>query len=89
MADFCRDCAIDILGFDTKDLAGLITKEDMYNGIRAHVICEGCGWILVDHNGVRVSVDDNIQEEYAGASSDLSGAGSLTKESMYNLPKEG
>lgn len=88
MADFCRDCAVDTWGFDTKDLAGLITKEDMDNGIRAHVICEGCGWILVDHEGIRVAVDDSIQEVEAGTSTDITGGSILSKESMYNLPKE-
>lgn len=77
MADFCQECSYEVWGFDTKDLAGLVTKEDMNRGVRAHVICEGCGWILVDHNGVRVSVDDNMQEEEAGISADITGASIL------------
>lgn len=79
MADFCQECSQEIWGFDTKDLAGLISKEDMDNGIRAHVICEGCGWILVDHEGRRVSPDDNMQEEEAGTSADVTGVSILSK----------
>ena len=53
MADFCRDCSIETWGQDFGDLAGLSTKEDTENGLFCVVLCEGCGVIEVDHEGVK------------------------------------
>lgn len=50
MADFCNQCCID-MGFDPGELAGISTPEDTAKGLFAHVICEGCGWTQVDHEG--------------------------------------
>lgn len=47
MADFCKACAIDNFGDDTGDLKGLCNP-----GFFVQVICEGCGYIYVDHEGV-------------------------------------
>lgn len=52
MAEFCKQCSIDLFGADSRDLAGLITKEEVAEGFGAVVICEGCGIIRVDHEGV-------------------------------------
>ena len=50
MADFCRECSIEMFDCDTGDFKGL-AKEGEY----VHVLCEGCaGTIVVDHNGQRV-----------------------------------
>lgn len=46
MADFCRQCSIEIFGSDFKELAGLCKEDEV-----AGVICEGCGYTYVDHNG--------------------------------------
>ena len=54
MADFCKECSINMWGVDTKDLAGLITKEEVDKGLGVQVICEGCGFIRVDHAGKRL-----------------------------------
>lgn len=54
MADFCKECSIEMWGTDTKDLPGLITPEEVAEGLGAVVICEGCGVIRVDHEGKRL-----------------------------------
>ncbi len=52
MADFCRDCRKASLGFSDKqydevgDLMGLCEE-----GETAEALCEGCGFIVVDHLG--------------------------------------
>ena len=54
MAEFCKQCHVDVMGFDPNDpcdLAGLSTPEDSANGLYANVICEGCGFVQVDHLG--------------------------------------
>lgn len=55
MADFCRQCSLTILGIPddeyTKDLSGLTTPEETERGAYAAVICEGCGFVSVDHSG--------------------------------------
>lgn len=57
MADFCKACSEDLFGKDFKELAGLTTQEEWDNGKAAITICEGCGWIQVDPEGVCVSKD--------------------------------
>lgn len=57
MADFCKQCSLEILGEDFEDLKNLSTKEDTELGLFANVLCEGCGFIQVDHNGCCVSLD--------------------------------
>ena len=54
MADFCKECSIEVFGEDFGDLKGLCDE-----GYMSLAICEGgCGdevhMIFVDHNGVRV-----------------------------------
>ena len=51
MADFCKQCSIELFGADTKDMAGLSTAEDTTNSLFCGVICEGCGGTQVDHEG--------------------------------------
>lgn len=41
MADFCKQCAEELY-FGTGDLAGLITEEEVKQGLGAVVLCEGC-----------------------------------------------
>ena len=61
MADFCADCSVEKFGKDFRDLAGLCNKGEM-----AGVICEGCGWIFVDEDGVKVSEVEVVEEEESG-----------------------
>lgn len=51
MADFCRQCSIELFTEDYEDLAGLTTEEDTIKNIFAYVVCEGCGYTYVDHKG--------------------------------------
>jgi hypothetical protein len=55
MADFCKQCSIDMFGEDFGDLAGITTEEDTANNRFVLVICEGCGPTDVDHTGKCVS----------------------------------
>lgn len=45
MADFCNQCAKD-LGFPEGDLKSAPGREGKFA-----VLCEGCGWIVVDESG--------------------------------------
>jgi hypothetical protein len=58
MADFCKEHSIEIWGKDYRDLAGITAPEDTAAGNYAHVICESCGHVLVDHEGVTVHTFD-------------------------------
>lgn len=51
MADFCKECSIELFGKDLQELAQLLPKEnyDDFNG--AGAICEGCGYITVNYEG--------------------------------------
>jgi len=51
MADFCQYCSVVLFGKDTRDVAGLLTPDDTQNGVVAAVICEGCGFVTVNHEG--------------------------------------
>lgn len=57
MAEFCKQCSIDMFGEDFKELAGLTKTEDWLKELAYQVICEGCGPIQVDPDGNCVSSD--------------------------------
>jgi hypothetical protein len=57
MADFCKQCSLEIFGKDYKDMAGLSTEEHTKKGKFAIVLCEDCGATQVDHDGVCISKD--------------------------------
>ena len=48
MSDFCKECSEKLFGEDFRDLASNLRRRGAY------VLCEGCGWIVVDHNGKRI-----------------------------------
>ena len=50
MADFCKQCSIEIFGEDYNDLAGLCEKGSIISEL-----CEGCGPCYVDYTGTCVS----------------------------------
>lgn len=52
MASFCRECSLYFFGEDYRDLADLGPPPEEGYGYSA--LCEDCGFILVDHNGVRL-----------------------------------
>lgn len=49
MADFCFQCSIEHFGKDYGDLAGFGPPPE--EGMGYPAICEGCGFIYVDHEG--------------------------------------
>jgi len=50
MSDYCKDCWEELFGDGYEnDLKGLCEP-----GEKIGVLCEGCGFIYVDHNGNRV-----------------------------------
>ena len=55
MADFCKQCSVEVFGMDTGDLKGLLTKEESDAGMVVCVICEGCGYVEVNHEGACVA----------------------------------
>ena len=57
MADFCKQCSIDMFGQDFRELAGITEEDKWQQGLAATVICEGCGVIQVDPSGNCVSPD--------------------------------
>lgn len=57
MADFCKQCSLMNFGEDFGDLAGITKPEDQADNRYALVLCEGCGAIQVDVEGVCVSYD--------------------------------
>ena len=54
MSDFCKECSIEFFGKDLRDLAGLISPEEVKEGYGAVTICEDCGPIRVDQDGKRM-----------------------------------
>ncbi len=51
MADFCKQCSLDIFQEDFKELAGITTEADVAADRYAVVICEGCGPTQVRPDG--------------------------------------
>jgi hypothetical protein len=56
MAGFCKTCSVDLFGEDFGDLADLTTKEEAARGEYRCALCETCGFITVDPEGLRVGV---------------------------------
>lgn len=57
MADFCKQCSIEMFDQDFEELAGITSHADWQEDKAAVVICEGCGPIQVDPEGNCVSKD--------------------------------
>lgn len=58
MADFCWYCIQDFgISPEENDLKGLSKFGDTMAGLYPVVICEGCGYIQVDHLGRCISKD--------------------------------
>lgn len=59
MADFCLDCIKKVfpkVPEGANDFVGITGAEDTKSGQYALVLCEGCGWIYVDHTGKKVNL---------------------------------
>lgn len=71
MPGYCGTCIFEKLGDSVmeNDFSGITTLEDTANGMYAPVNCSGCGHILVDHAGFRISwlseetVNDQMADE--------------------------
>lgn len=57
MADFCKQCSVEMFGQDFGDLANISKEQDTANKKYPVVLCEGCGPIQVDHEGNCISPD--------------------------------
>jgi len=51
MADFCKQCSIDLFGKDFEDLKGLGDGTPLPEGQGWSCLCEGCGPTVVDDDG--------------------------------------
>ena len=69
MADFCWDC-VKSLGVhpEKNDLRDLCDKGDV-----AQVLCEGCGFIYVDHLGKKVNAEDVPRQDFEKLVNDVLG----------------
>ena len=57
MADFCKQCSIELFGEDYGNFKGLTLEKDWKDNKACIVLCEGCGYIQVDPEGNCVSKD--------------------------------
>lgn len=57
MANFCKQCSLETFGQDFRELADLVTPEQYALGRVGLALCEGCGAINVNPDGVCVSPD--------------------------------
>ena len=57
MADFCRQCSIEMCFDEPGDLAGITPPDAWAAGKACIVLCEGCGAIQVDPEGYCISND--------------------------------
>lgn len=51
MADFCQQCSIALFDEDFRDTAEVMPREAYTDGSGYAVICEGCGYTVVDFDG--------------------------------------
>lgn len=51
MADFCKQCSIEIFDKDFEELANLGGAHKLAEGEAWHALCEGCGPTLVNDLG--------------------------------------
>lgn len=74
MADFCKQCSIKFFGKDFRELAGFTTKADDEAGLFMEVICEGCGFVMVNSEGEcqggKSCLDDHVSTASTGDSVD-------------------
>lgn len=66
MSDYCFQCTEKYLGMpgDKNDLSGISTPQDTANDMFASVICEGCGFVFVDHEGRCVSESPDCMDNH-------------------------
>lgn len=57
MADFCRECNLELFDLDEPDFGPYDPALELKSGEGFLVLCETCGPILVDHSGNKISED--------------------------------
>ena len=57
MADFCKQCSIDMYGEDYGDLSNITQPEYEAKQMYVCVLCEGCGPCQVKCDGTCISKD--------------------------------
>jgi hypothetical protein len=62
MSDFCRQCSLSLFHEDSGDLAHLGDDSPLESGTGYLVLCEGCGYTLVDNDGN--CIDPNCLEHH-------------------------
>ncbi len=55
MADFCKQCSIEVFGEDSGDLVGKGDGSELKPGYGWLALCEGCGQTAVDNDGTCVA----------------------------------
>ena len=55
MADFCKQCCIEMWGEDTGDLANLGPVENLKDGEGWAALCETCGGTVVAQDGTCIA----------------------------------
>ena len=59
MASFCKTCSIAMWGQDDGDFADLMPKEKYSSTVGALALCECCGPVVEDIDGLRMSDFDH------------------------------
>ena len=57
MADFCKQCSIDMFGEDLGELADLGPAGELKEGEGWSALCEGCGFTVVAQDGSCIATD--------------------------------
>lgn len=65
MADFCKECSVKLFNKDFGDLKNLVTEREVELGFLAAALCEGCGYIFVNHLGER-QINSEIMDKGGG-----------------------
>lgn len=73
MSDFCLQCTEVMFPGCENDLSGITTPQDTAAGLYASALCEGCGFIQVDHEGRCVTVGclENHNKEWGPTDPDM------------------
>ncbi len=64
MSDFCYKCTMNLFGEEyghRNDFAR--EDEEIDDNILFRVLCEGCGWIVVDKYGKEVIINDQRDDD--------------------------
>ena len=63
MADFCKQCSIELFGEDFEELKGLGDGTPLEEGQGWVTLCETCGPTIVDDDGKCINPDCEVHGE--------------------------